>query len=202
MPAPVSPRKSTADWIGAAFRAIAERGLAAVAVESLARELRVTKGSFYWHFKDRGALLKAALRRWEHGQTEAIITYLEPIRDPRERLTLLLKGTLQQRKPALELAILRAADHPLVRPVLRRVSARRIGYLEQCYLKLGLPPEEARRRALLAYTAYVGFLHLTHEAPERLPSEAELSAYRRHVVAALVPEGRRPRRRPARRGRL
>ena len=44
---------------------IAEEGVAAVAVEALARRLGVTKGSFYWHFKNREALLQAALKRWE-----------------------------------------------------------------------------------------------------------------------------------------
>ena len=45
------------DWVEAARSAMVEGGIDAVAVEPLARRLGVTKGSFYWHFKDRRALL-------------------------------------------------------------------------------------------------------------------------------------------------
>ena len=54
-------RLSADDWALAALDVIAEQGLAAVAVEPLARRLGVTKGSFYWHFPSREALLVAAL---------------------------------------------------------------------------------------------------------------------------------------------
>ncbi|MBP8098362.1 MAG: helix-turn-helix transcriptional regulator, partial [Arenimonas sp.] len=56
------PRLSAEDWARAALDVIAEQGLAAVAVEPLARRLGVTKGSFYWHFPSREALLVAALQ--------------------------------------------------------------------------------------------------------------------------------------------
>jgi AcrR family transcriptional regulator len=53
------------DWMRAARLALLEGGPSAVRVETLARKLRVSKGSFYWHFKNRGALLGALLREWE-----------------------------------------------------------------------------------------------------------------------------------------
>jgi AcrR family transcriptional regulator len=56
---------SKADWLRAARRALLKGGVDAVRVTRLASVLRVTKGSFYWHFKDRGELLDALLREWE-----------------------------------------------------------------------------------------------------------------------------------------
>jgi AcrR family transcriptional regulator len=58
-------RLSAEDWEDAALNLIAEQGVGALAVEALARQLGVTKGSFYWHFRTREALLQAALERWE-----------------------------------------------------------------------------------------------------------------------------------------
>jgi len=53
------------DWLKAARIALLKGGVEAVRVEKLARKLHVTKGSFYWHFKDREQLLEALLGEWE-----------------------------------------------------------------------------------------------------------------------------------------
>ena len=45
--------------------------------------LGVTKGSFYWHFVDRAALLQAVLARWEQRATDSVITWLAAVDDPR-----------------------------------------------------------------------------------------------------------------------
>src|SRR5690606_27509036 len=79
-------RLSAEDWAQAALELIAEQGVAAVAVEPLARRLGVTKGSFYWHFPSREALLQAALERWETVEQQAVFGTLERVPDPRERL--------------------------------------------------------------------------------------------------------------------
>jgi CubicO group peptidase (beta-lactamase class C family) len=52
------------DWLRAARKALLHHGPGGVRVEPLARELGVTKGSFYWHFRHRKALLDALLEDW------------------------------------------------------------------------------------------------------------------------------------------
>src|SRR4051794_41644168 len=58
------------DWTEAALEALARGGLTAVAVEPIAKSLGATKGSFYWHFADRNALLESALELWERRGTQ------------------------------------------------------------------------------------------------------------------------------------
>ncbi len=58
------------DWIRAAQARLAAHGVESVRVEVLARDLAVSKGSFYWHFRDRGDLLEKLLARWEDGELE------------------------------------------------------------------------------------------------------------------------------------
>ena len=191
------------DWIQAACQAIEAEGVGAVAVEPLAKKLGVTKGSFYWHFPSRDALLTATLEWWEKACTEAVIAVLEQIADPRERLERLAEeATTEQHTSthvsgpeiffshAFELAISDAADDPIVSPILRRVTARRIDYLEACYRALGLSPEEAPHRAVLVYAAYMGTLRLlAREARGRVPPGDDYRAYQRHFIATLVPPG-------------
>jgi AcrR family transcriptional regulator len=183
-------RLGPGDWASAALEALRDEGLPGVAVEPVARRLGVTKGSFYWHFADRAALLRAALALWEKRETEDVIAVLAGLAEPRERLLRLFRAVGQRPGRALHLALAAAAHDPAVRAVLRRVSRRRLGYLEECYRGLGLPPAAARHRATLAYAAYVGFLHMAAEGGESLPAGRALPAYRRHMEATLIPPPR------------
>ncbi len=180
-------RLSAADWERAALDAIAEYGLAGIAVEPLARRLGVTKGSFYWHFSTREALLKSALERWEREDEEEIFGPLVPIADPSARLRELF-GRIAHELPShvIFAALLKALDHPLVLPVIERVSQRRLDFLTVAYRQAGLDEVAAGLRARLAYTAYAGFLQLARAGLPRLSHE-EFERYMEHVMQTLLP---------------
>ena len=59
------------DWLDAAFRAAVEHGFDGVRVLTLAETLQVTRGSFYWHFKDHATLIEALVERWQSRELEA-----------------------------------------------------------------------------------------------------------------------------------
>ncbi len=130
---PERTRLSAEDWELAALHLIAEQGVGALAVEALARQLGVTKGSFYWHFRTREALLNAALERWEQYGEREIISEIEQIADPRKRLPELFRRVAHELQPhRVYAALLKALDHPQVVPVMARVSQRRMEFLDHC----------------------------------------------------------------------
>lgn len=178
------PALSPTDWARAALAAIGRGGLAAVAVEPLAAELGTTKGSFYWHFASRDALLEAALRLWETEHTEHVIAAMSTEPDPAARLRrLFIEVTDASIVDRTEIALLVTAGHPRVAAALRRVTERRIEYVRAQFEQLGLAPAEARNRALLAFTAWLGYVQLAHSAPAVLPAGA--AARRRYLNRAL-----------------
>jgi AcrR family transcriptional regulator len=186
-------RLSRHAWVEAALEAIAEGGLAAVAVVPLAKRLGATKGSFYWHFHSREALVEAALADWEQTHTSAVIEEINAAsEDPREQLRLLFKRVTElAARDRIELALLATADHPVVKPVLERVTRRRIDFTGQLFRRLGFPPVDAKRRALLAYSAYLGYAHLVHATPQLLPrTETARRTYLNDVLAALTSQSR------------
>ncbi|WP_307713427.1 TetR/AcrR family transcriptional regulator [Streptomyces sp. V4I23] len=180
-------RLTARDWADAALAAMAERGLAAVAVEPLAARLGTTKGSFYWHFTNREALIEAALERWEEICTEEIITAVETEPDPERRLrTLLRQATTSAADDPLEVSLLATAAHPQVAAVLGRVTERRVGYVARLFEEFGFPAAEARTRGLLAYSTYLGHTQLAHAVPHALPQGAERDAYLESVLDTLL----------------
>ncbi|MFE9646792.1 TetR/AcrR family transcriptional regulator [Streptomyces sp. NPDC006365] len=181
-------RLSARDWADAALAAIGEGGgLAAVAVEPLAARLGATKGSFYWHFGNREALIEAALTRWIEADTEEIITAVETEPDPEKRLRrLFTEITKPDTADPLEVSLLASTDHPQVAAALRQVTERRIGYLTGLFTELGFAEDEARRRGLMAYSFYLGHTQLGHAVPSALPSREEFPAYVEETMDALL----------------
>lgn len=181
-------RLSADDWAQAALDMIAEQGVAAVAVEPLARRLGVTKGSFYWHFPSRDALLQAALERWENVEQEALFGALEKVTDPHERLRVLIQMVAAEiPSHVIYSALLQALDHPIVQPVIGRVSERRLEYLTGAFRQAGVEPAQARHRARLAYSAYVGFLQLSSQLPQSRLDLETYEQYIAHVMETLIP---------------
>jgi AcrR family transcriptional regulator len=179
---------STADWVAAATEAIVEGGVGAVAIEPLATRLGTTKGSFYHHFENRDALIAAALEQWERHETEAVIQRLALIPDPAERLRAVMAAALADRAGGVrDAALLGSAGHPLIKPVVERVTRRRLSYMAELCAELGLAPAQARRRALLLYTSYLGLFDCVRVGLQGELGDAELRAYTEELLAALVP---------------
>ena len=124
-------RLTREDWIEAATHRLVKRSIDAVRVEPLADDLKVSRGSFYWHFKSRSELLEAILTTWQERQTRRIV---ERIRQDRlmspaeqlERLRKLPPRTKSTREAAaLELAIRAwARRDPLARRVVDEDDAQ------------------------------------------------------------------------------
>ena len=144
-------------------------GISAVAVEPLAAKVGATKGSAYWHFPNRDALLLATVERWEHEHRVVMRAGIDAMEDPLGKLRLIFSGVHEVGDCAIEAALLAAADDPIVAPVLKRVTDGRIQYLEELFRALGFSAEASARRAVLAYSVYLG--------------QAQLIATTPHVVA-------------------
>jgi AcrR family transcriptional regulator len=192
-PAPPRRRLGRDDWAAAALAAIRHGGIAAVVIETLAERLGATKGSFYWHFKDRDELIEAALERWERQATVDVIERLRVIEDPDARLRRLFELAFGDNPGGdIDVALLADAANPLVAPVLRRVTQRRLDFLTTAYSDLGVAEESARYHALAAYTAYVGYFELRRAAPSATPTGPHAREYLDHLLRTLTPVGPRP----------
>ncbi len=185
-----TPEKATlsaSDWEQAALDLIAEKGVSALAVEPLARRLGITKGSFYWHFASRDELLDQALKRWERRDLEHLARSLDADQPTADRLAeFILRTSRQNRSHQIHAALCAASDHPRVKPVIERITQRRLDYLAKAFCELGMDEGAARHRARLTYTSYVGYIQMQIRgmAPERGSDEFE--AYVRHTIETLL----------------
>ncbi|MDW5596825.1 helix-turn-helix domain-containing protein [Conexibacter stalactiti] len=169
MAATRTPRSS---WIDAGLRALAAGGPDAVRIEPLAQALGVSKGGFYWHFDNRGALLEEMLDAWERISIEEAIAQVEQEGgDGRTRLRRLFalasaRGDLLR----IDLAVRDwARRDPAVAARLRRVDNRRADYLRALFGDFCADEGDVEARSLLVGALWIGnhFMAADHGARSR-----------------------------------
>jgi AcrR family transcriptional regulator len=175
------------DWLQAARLALLKGGVADVRVERLARDLHVTKGSFYWHFKDREELLELLLREWENELRE-IVPRLKGRRG-REALLFLVRWLVERARlseagivPSDAAMFTWASVSPEVARRVNRKEEERIKVLKQI---IGHPDHTE-----LFYLVWLGFVARGQRVPgsrKRFPRIAQM------MLSALLPPKRKKR---------
>jgi len=159
-------------WVDAALQALATGGPAAIRVEALAARLGVSKGGFYWHFKDRAALLGEMLDGWEQRVVGDVIAQVESEPgDPRGKLQRLfeLASSSADLLP-VELALRDWSRHDAeVAARLHRVDNQRMEYLRLLFGPICADEDDVEARSMLAFSLFIGsnFVLAEHRGKSR-----------------------------------
>ena len=162
-----------AQWLNAGLEALRKGGVGAVRVERLAGDVGVTKGSFYHHFRDRGALLEEVLEYWAREMTDAEFERIQTLRGGlAPRLVALAEDVLEKGMGRYDPAIRAwARGDRKVAAAVAQVDRRRIKALAGFFEEGGFTPAEARTRARTFYTFLLGEPQV--RAPAREAGELE-----------------------------
>lgn len=146
------------DWVDAGYLIMSTKGVEAVKIVVLARHLNTSKGSFYWHFKNRQELLEAILQRWEN-VTMWFIEESKKATNPKDKLIKLISLSEDIREnPYPEAAVAMWSNHDTkVRERLRIIEIKRVNYIKQLLQEHGFDETEARYKAEIMYLAIMSF---------------------------------------------
>ncbi|HEX8660817.1 MAG TPA: hypothetical protein VF686_03035 [Brevundimonas sp.] len=122
----------------------------------MATALNVSRGSFYWHFRDVADFRSQILQRWADKTTDDVRRELEADAAAPERLGSLMKRALGTKHPLDRAIRAWAADDAAVAGIVASVDARRAGYITELLLAAGVDDRLARRRAAFLYWALLG----------------------------------------------
>lgn len=137
------------DWTQAAWEMLGKGSLDQVRVDALARRMKVTRGSFYWHFRDRDDLIEAILERWyaSLGLDQSMLPALRDVSDPAQRLWVIYERVIREVGSSQFTALrLWARDNPSARKRLQAEDRKRLDHMVQQFRDMGFPPDEARAR--------------------------------------------------------
>jgi AcrR family transcriptional regulator len=162
-----------AQWLNAGLEALRKGGVGAVRVERLAADVGVTKGSFYHHFRDRGALLEEVLEYWAREMTDAEFERIQTLRGGlAARLVALAEDVLEKGMGRYDPAVRAwAREDRKVAAAVAQVDRRRIKALAAFFEEGGFTAAGARVRARTFYTFLLGEPQV--RAPAREAGELE-----------------------------
>jgi AcrR family transcriptional regulator len=157
------------DWVKAALETFMEKGIEAVKVDVLAKSLKITRGSFYWHFKNLDDLLVAIIQEWQAVDTDDAIEQVEKIGGTPSQQLLHLFEIAAEDDNRLEKAMRIWAIHDVrAMASIERVDKQRLEYLQHLFVKIGFSQRDAALRAQVTYSVKLGWVTI---APPRKPSE-------------------------------
>jgi AcrR family transcriptional regulator len=171
-----SGRRLTADdWIDAGFAVLADTGPNTLRIDRLCERLKVTKGSFYWHFTDMPAYRSALVKEWGslHDRNRRKFEHMSDV-DPRERLAVMIQTWLAPKHWALERAMrLWGVTDEAVLSSVQQSDGRVLRAIRQAFIDCGFGPEEAAMRSFVVFGLGVGLLHSANSAPAAAPELQE-----------------------------
>ncbi len=167
----MAKRLTADDWTNFGLRELAKSGPACLRADVLAKRLGVSRGSFYWHFKNIDDYETIVLAAWRERTTERVISELESKQTPLERLRDLV-GRAMTINIDLERAIRSwAANDPKVAKVVAAVDQRRLDYVETLLDELGVDHSDAPVRARTVYWASLGRVMMTSQRLRKVSSQ-------------------------------
>jgi AcrR family transcriptional regulator len=186
---PAGPPLTRDDWLAAAYDAVVAGGFDQLLVLQIAKALRVSRGSFYWHFTGQAELQGALLERWRSQQFAVDATLqAQATADPRADLEQILATALaqigaKQEHVRFELALrgLARRDETVAR-MLAEVDALRMSLFERKFLQLTGDAHTAAELAALFYLAVVG----CYQALSRPGNPPQLKDYLQRLLCTYL----------------
>lgn len=157
------PRLTASDWIETGLRMLVTRGIDAVQITALSRALKVTRGSFYWHFDTRDDLLSALVAEWRARNTDVMVDALAEAPTLDDGILELFAVWVDHTRfdPELDSAIRAWAKHdPVLSETLKAEDAARVDVIAAFFERFGYDETEAFIRARVIYLTQVSFYAL------------------------------------------
>lgn len=176
-------RTGAQSWIKGALDIITHEGIHKLRIERLAREIKVSKGSFYWFFDDHADLLKCCLEYWKMSLNTSVFDKIRQLEGSVQERLFSLVDTIFESKLGRFDAAIRAwsLNDPVALSVVQEVDRDRLEFLYEMFNRNGLPEETVRQHVHLFYRALIAESYLNE-----YPSDISGAVYLKGLVQSIL----------------
>lgn len=170
---PDTQKLNKSNWIDTSISTLLDEGIDAVQITRIARKLGVSRGSFYWHFEDRPALLKAMIDVWRERNSDSVMHALADVKSLSEGVLGFFSLWVDSNRfsPELEQSVRDWARlDKAIMAAVHEEDFQRILHLANLFKCFGFAPDEASVRARILYFAQIGYyaMHIQENMDDRL----------------------------------
>jgi AcrR family transcriptional regulator len=176
-------RLTREEWLARALPVIVSKGNTKLRIHELVKHLGVSRGSFYWHFKDRDDFVRALVDYYHDWSTDQVIVEVARVGgDAAQRLKTVMRFVAEKDLGRYEVAMSSwGVQEPIVEESFRVAVQRRIEFIRSLFLELGFEGQELEARTL----AFVGYMRMIHETDDPKVRREHLNYLdERHAVFA------------------
>lgn len=167
----MSDRLTKSEWLQHGLRTLASEGPGALKVGPMSEKLNVSRGSFYWHFRDIEDFRSQLLQRWQEVSTDQIIDELDSRPGDPGRLRNLMHRAFSTQRNLDRPVRLWAAQDKNVASIVAAVDARRIARVARLLVEAGVDGERAAHRATFLYWAFLGQSAVMDQRHASIPAQ-------------------------------
>ena len=162
-------RLSKSDWLRHGLEALKLCGAKGLNIEALAEHIGVTKGSFYWHFKDRAEFYADLIHYWEYDFNALMIREIESLSGSAdEHLKSLMELVLNEELGKYDADIRAwAVFDDLAEQAVARVDKQRMGFVRSLFEEMGFSKKESAVRSRIFYLHFIGEFSVFKDKKER-----------------------------------
>ncbi len=179
-------RLSREEWLTQALDILAEKHNALLNIDALVKRMGVTKGSFYWHFKDREDFLSQLLDYWVYEFNEKVpkeISKAVGDQDANMRLHYLLEYLVKHDCARYDMVVRSwAAQDPKVGKVLIKIDKLRLEIIQSLFKEMGFSEADTliRARIFVTYMSLrAGLFVKTNKREELAAIDAQIAFFTR-----------------------
>jgi AcrR family transcriptional regulator len=170
-------RLSRDQWLARALDVLTTDGGAKLRIDTLVQDLGVTKGSFYWHFKDRDDFVASLTAYWVEYSTKQVIDKVSEAKGgAKERLSALVEAVFSEKLGRYDLVMRAwATREPGVTRIVKKVDEQRFEFIRALFSEMGFRGRELDNRTRL-FVCYMAGEHVTFAKESREKQRKEMKA--------------------------
>lgn len=141
-------RYNLEEWLEHALEALANKGPEILSIQRLCGYLGVSRGSFYWHFKNRDDFIQKLVQFWVRRMTNAVIDAAKELEgNPQETLMFLTEKIIDTDASRYDIPIRAwAATNPVAAAAVKRADKARYAILKELFRGIGFDGDELEMR--------------------------------------------------------